>query len=136
MAKVSAKHKISIKLKAKAHAFTWKANAEFENKVAPKDFLKGQKCQGDFKYVYQQLYNINWMRKETQFLGKKCFQALVRLRGELGCAVCDNTKQKYFNYPSQFAVKDSDVQDLGYCVALLNHFDQYGSLLVHFMSFA
>merc|ERR1712224_59586 len=81
--KVKASHKIKIKLSAKSTGFTWKANKDFDNKVAPSEFLKGQKCQPAFMTAYQQLYNVNWMRKQTQDYGNKCFLALVPLRVKL-----------------------------------------------------
>merc|ERR1712046_122164 len=135
-AKVSAKHKIKIKLSTKSTGFKWQANKHFDNKVAPSEFLKDQECRPAFERAYQQLYNINWIRKITQDYGNKCFVALIKLRGELACAACDNTKSKYFSDPAKLAIKDTDVEDLGYCVALMGHFKKYGDMMRSFMHLA
>merc|ERR1711988_1611681 len=135
-AKVSAKHKIKIKLSTKSTAFKWQANKHFDNKVAPSEFLKDQECRPAFLTAYQQLYNVNWIRKQTQDYGNKCFVALIKLRGELACAACDNTKSKYFSDPAKLAIKDTDVEDLGYCVALMGHFKKYGDMMRSFLALA
>merc|ERR1711879_1081579 len=80
--------------------------------------------------------NVNWIRKITQDYGNKCFVALIKLRGELACAACDNTKSKYFSDPAKLAIKDTDVEDLGYCVALMGHFKKYGDMMRSFMTLA
>merc|ERR1711988_1822203 len=135
-AKVSAKHKIKIKLSTKSTGFKWQANKHFDNKVAPSEFLKDQECRPAFLTAYQQLYNVNWIRKQTQDYGNKCFVALIKLRGELACAACDNTKSKYFSDPAKLAIKDTDVEDLGYCVALMGHFKKYGDMMRSFLALA
>merc|ERR1711988_1585642 len=135
-AKVSAKHKIKIKLSTKSTGFKWQANKHFDNKVAPSEFLKDQECRPAFEDAYQQLYNVNWIRKITQDYGNKCFVALIKLRGELACAACDNTKSKYFSDPAKLAIKDTDVEDLGYCVALMGHFKKYGDMMRSFLALA
>merc|ERR1719262_714513 len=121
--KLRIKHKLKLKVKAKG--FQWKANAHFENKVAPKDFLKGQACQASFTAAYQALYNVNHNRKQVQYYGKRCFLALVRLRGELSCAACDNTQEKFFKDSKKLNIKQADVADLGFCVGFMSNFNKY-----------
>merc|ERR1712139_67389 len=146
-AKVSIKPKVKVHLKAKlpsmkvklhvkAASFKWKASADFENKVAPSEFLKGQACRPNFMAAYQMLYNVNYERSETQFYAKKCFFALVRLRGELSCAACDNTKEKFFSDPKKLAIKTDNAADLGYCIAFMNNFNKYRTLIADMMKLA
>merc|ERR1712139_691438 len=146
-AKVSVKPKVKVHLKAKlpsmkvklhvkAASFKWKASADFENKVAPSEFLLNTPCRPNFMAAYQILNNVNYERSETQFYAKKCFFALVRLRGELSCAACDNTKEKFFSNPKKLAVKVGDAADLGYCIGFMNNFNKYRTLIADMMKFA
>merc|ERR1712072_1622065 len=122
-----------LKIKAKAG---YKIIAGFENKVSPKDFLKGTVCKASFDKAYTALYAVNHERKMVQAYGKQCFLALVRTRGELSCAVCDNTMEKFFKDPSNLVVKENDAKDLGACVQFMAKFNTYKSLLVDMLAFA
>merc|ERR1711939_1082918 len=42
----------------------------------------------------------------------------------------------YFSDPAKLAIKDTDVEDLGYCVALMGHFKKYGDMMRSFMHLA
>merc|ERR1712072_363713 len=132
------KAKGGLKMKVKVHKMkiTYKLKAGYENKVAPKDFLKGTTCRASFEKAYQGVYTVNHDRKLTQFLGKKCFRQVVRMRGELSCAACDNTKEKFFTDASKLALKASDVQNLGFCVQFMAKFNSYKTLLGDMLAFA
>merc|ERR1711988_541503 len=38
--------------------------------------------------------------------------------------------------PAKLAIKDTDVEDLGYCVALMGHFKKYGDMMRSFLALA
>lgn len=44
--------------------------------------------------------------------------------------------KSFFKDPKKLALKDADVQDLGYCIAFEGHMMSYSNFLVHFLSFA
>merc|ERR1712195_132000 len=122
-----------FKLKAKAG---YKVISGFENKTSPKLFLKGTTCKASFDKAYTSLYAVNHERKVVQAYGKKCFMALVRIRGELSCAVCDNKMEKFFADPSKMSIKEGDLNHLGVCVQFMAKFNTYKSLLSDMLSFA
>merc|ERR1712160_166049 len=122
-----------FKLKAKAG---YKVISGFENKTSPKLFLKGTTCKASFDKACTSLYAVNHERKVVQAYGKKCFMALVRIRGELSCAVCDNKMEKFFADPSKMSIKEGDLNHLGVCVQFMAKFNTYKSLLSDMLSFA
>merc|ERR1712166_592501 len=114
----------------------YKVISGFENKTSPKLFLKGTTCKASFDKAYTSLYAVNHERKVVQAYGKKCFMALVRIRGELSCAVCDNKMEKFFADPSKMSIKEGDLNHLGVCVQFMAKFNTYKSLLSDMLSFA
>merc|ERR1712193_340406 len=41
-----------------------------------------------------------------------------------------------FSDPAKLAITDTDVEDLGYCVALMGHFKKYGDMMRSFLALA
>merc|ERR1712072_1473775 len=125
-----------FKIKTKKIILKYKIKAGYEGKKSPKEFLLNTSCKASFDKAYQTLYTVNHNRKLTQFLGKKCFRALVRIRGELSCAACDNTKEKFFNDAKKLVIKAEDVNSLGACVDFMAQFTTYKGLLGDMLAFA
>merc|ERR1711881_504359 len=124
--KIGGKAKGGLKIggKAKVKA-TYKAKAGFDNKVAPKDFLKGTSCRKDFEAAYEMLYGVNHARKVVAKASFGCFKAIAQLRGELSCAVCDNSKSKFLNDPSKLPVQPANLTNLGQCIMMIRYFHTY-----------
>merc|ERR1711881_778187 len=139
--KIGGKHKIGGKLhikiggKAKVKV-TYKAKAGFDNKVAPKDFLKGTSCRTSFDAAYNMLYAVNHARKAVGKTAFGCFKAIAQLRGELSCAVCDNSKSKFLNDPSKSPVQPANLTNLGQCIMMIRYFHTYQEFLTKMLDLA
>jgi hypothetical protein len=78
---------------------------------------------------------MNHNRKATAQVGLKCFQALVRTRGELSCAVCDNTKEKFFG-SNKLDLKTGTLGEMGYCVHFVQRMTMFNSLIGDMLMYA
>ena len=111
------------------------AHKGFENKVAPKDFLNGTRCRANFDTTYKMLYGVNHARKAVAVKSLGCFKALAQLRGELSCAVCDNTKEAFFSNSSSLNVQPGNLAKLGQCIMFIRYLKKYQEFLNQMLDF-
>merc|ERR1711862_899796 len=125
--------KVRIHIKAKA---AYKPPKGYAMHVAPKDYLKGTACQASFGTAYKALYGLNHARKAVATKAFGCFKAIAQMRGELSCAVCDNTKEKYFKDANALNVKPENLKNLASCVMMIRYFQHYQTTLNSMLDFA
>merc|ERR1712048_315020 len=129
-------HKLNVNVHLKAKAAGYKKPKGYDNAVAPKDFLKGQKCRTQFEAAYAMLYGVNHARKAVAKTAFGCFKAIAQLRGELSCAVCDNSLADKFKNPNVLPIKPEGFKDLGVCINMIRYFHHYQDFLVKMLDFA
>jgi hypothetical protein len=84
---------------------------------------------------------IGWVFEERLFgvvasKGLGCFKALAQIRGELSCAVCDNTKESFFKNPANLYVQPTNLSKLGKCIMFIRYLGEYKKLLNDMLDFA
>merc|ERR1711988_909016 len=69
-------------------------------------------------------------------MGRQCFRAMVRLRGELSCAACDGANDKHFKDVAGLKLDDKSMQKLNSCIEFMNKFNGYKQLLTDMLAMA